>query len=237
MKINNKVFNIEESMARVDRILSDDNKLIVTNENFNIGNLNYNQTAIIKAACMSITLLVNKYDLDHDERVFQQYKCILSEFGAVINECQEALEFNVAAVNIFSSLFILNEKNADSIIDTAAKISSLSSILNTKFSRNDLVKIPISIGVSYDTIKITREAFNETVDDEFLWMGDALEESIALSQKSALGFLSNSLYISKKTYEKLSDKYRSFFNYDNNSDCFTSSLINRNLEDWSKQYF
>lgn len=237
MNIKKQEFDIEESMRRVSKILDTSNSVISVAGDYDIDSLTSYQTVDCRMVCLSVTLYINKFDLDKDENLFKQYKCLLSEFGAVINECERAVEYTVVGKTIFTTLFrALNDEPLDRVIDVAAKLCSLLFILNRRFSEANLSPLNIGVGVSFNKMKLTREAFSTSVDTEFLWSGEALDESIKLSQFARTGFLGNSLLITKTVYERLPEPYRNFFTYDNNTDAFASSLINKNLEAWEKEH-
>jgi hypothetical protein len=158
--------------------------------------------------------------------------------GAVINEMKGAIEYSVLNKNVLSTLIrIKNGETLDKTIDTAAKVCSLLNILNKKFAALGLGSLSLGVGISYNLARLTREAFCEDMDSELLWYGEVVEESIKLSQTARMGFLGNSLMITKHVYERLSESYRNFFTYDSTTDSFVSSLINKGLEAWLKENF
>lgn len=236
MKTKLKIYNIDESIARINRILNVDNNIIKQDGYYDMTQLAYHQTVICNAICLSVYMYLNIYDINNDENLNRQYKCMLSEFGAIINECSNVIEICVLKSNIITCLINTpNNQNYNSVIDTAAKITSLMSILNKKFVSMGLKTIEIGVGVNFDSVKITRESFSNTIDDTFLWSGPLVENSIKLSQMASTGLLSNSLMINKNVYDNLSENYRQFFTYDTVNDCFAASLINKQLNQWSKE--
>ena len=235
MNISALPFNIKDSISRVDKILDSRNEIIKVDGDFDISILKPHQTVDCKMACLTVTMHINKFDIDKNENLYKQYKCILSEVGSVINEINGAIEYSVLSKNTLSTLIrVTNEEKLDKTIDAAAKICSLLNILNKKFAEYSLGIISIGVGVSYNNARLTMEAFKEGIDSELLWYGNVVDESIKLSQNARTGFLGNSLMITKSVYERLSESYRNFFTYENTTDSFVSSLINKNLEAWSK---
>lgn len=236
MKSNPIPFSIDECMQRVSQILSPVNNLILEQGDLDLTNLQLHQTAVFKAACISVTIHVNRYDIENNELLAKQYKCLISEFGAVINENVNVVEISFLRINVMSALVKISEPGQmNSVIDVAAKLTSLLSILNKKFSSMGLGSIDIGIGIDYSNIRITNQSFSTELDNEYLWSGDAVDTSYLLSQKAKTGLLSNSLMITKSVYDCLSDRYKSFFSYDNVNGCFSASLINKYLESWSNQ--
>lgn len=235
MNISTRPYNIEESIYRIEKVLAPSNAIIKVDGDYDIASLEPHQTVDCKMACLSVTMHINKFDIDKNENLYKQYKCILSEVGAIVNEIKEAIEYTVLSKNILATLIrVSNEDKLDKIIDAAAKICSLLNILNRKFVEHSLGAISIGVGVSYNNARLTKETFREGLDSEMLWYGDVVDESIKLSQNARTGFLGNSLMITKSVYELLSESYRNFFTYDNTVDAFVSSLINKNMEAWLK---
>lgn len=236
MNISALPFSIEDSMSRVDRILDSHNIIIKVDGDFDITTLKPHQTVDCKMACLTVTIHINKYDIDKNDSLYKQYKCVLSEVGAVINEMKGAVEYSVMSKNVVSTLIrVKNEETLDKTIDSAAKICSLLNILNKKFVAGGLGPLSLGVGISLNRVRLTMEAFKEDIDSELLWYGEVVEESTKLSQIARMGFLGNSLMITKPVYERLSESYRNFFTYDNTTDSFVSSLINRDLEAWLKE--
>lgn len=236
MNISALPFSIEDSMSRVDKILDIKNAIIKMDGDYDIASLKPHQTVDCKMACLTVTMHINKYDIDKNENLYKQYKCILSEVGSVVNEAKGAIEYSVLSKNTLSTLIrVSNEEKLDKTIDVAAKICSLLNILNKKFAAYSLGAISLGVGISYNNARLTMEAFQDGLDSELLWYGAVVEESIKLSQNARTGFLGNSLMITKPVYDRLSESYRNFFTYDNTTDSFVSSLINKNLEAWSKE--
>lgn len=235
MKTKPMPFVIDECLQRTELILSPENNLIVTDGDMNLSNLQQHQTAIFKAACIAVSLYINRYDIENDPILAKQYKCLISEFSAVINENPNVVEISFLRLNVMASLITISEPGKlNSVIDIAAKLTSLLAILNRKFSSQGLKTIDMGIGVDYSTIRITNQAFSANIESEYLWSGEAVDMSHTLSQKAKTGLMSNSLMITKSAYECLSDKYKSFFSFDNVNGCFSSSLINKQLENWAR---
>jgi len=236
MTISSQTFDIEESISRINKILESDNAVIRPSGDYDIRTLGIHQAVVCKSACLSITLHINKFDIDQNDNLYKQYKCLLSEFGAVVSECNGALEYCVLNKNVFCTVIqVDNNETLDKVIDVAAKTCSLSFIMNKRFAAINLNPVMIGLGISFNNVKFTREAFDSNLDEELLWYGDAVDESIKYSQRARTGMLGNSLIITKSVYDRLSEPYRNFFTYDNMIDGFTSSLINKGLEAWEKE--
>ena len=95
MNISTRPFDIDDSMSRVDRILDTHNAIITVDGDFDITSLKPHQTVDCNMACLTVTIHINKYDIDKNENLYKQYKCILSEVGSVINEMTGAIEYSV----------------------------------------------------------------------------------------------------------------------------------------------
>lgn len=237
MNISRKVFKIEESASRIDRILDVQNTIIKVDGDYDLLSIQPHQVVDCKVACVCVTLHINKYDLDKDDTLFIQYKCLLSEIGALLSEVAGAIDYSVMTkITLAALVRVDNTENLNKVIDVAAKICSLLSIINRKFTAKNFSAIMLGIGISYDKARLTKEAFTNEGDPGLLWQGDVVDESIKLSQNARTGFLGNSLMISKSVFEKLTDVYKNFFSYDNSSDSFVSSLINKSFEAWEKEH-
>lgn len=236
MKTNKKIFNIDESVKRMNSILDNQNIIQKVNNDIDLSTLDYYKTYELEAACISISLHINTNELHQDLKLYKQYKCLLSEFSSIMNEDERSIEFTVNTIHNFSTLFSVRDNNIAFLIDISAKIISLLNILNIVFINNDYGKISIGIGVDFNKIYVTREGFDGSGINEVLWSGDALDNSYRLSSIANIGLNNNPIMITKRVFQYLPDKYKAFFNFNEMANCYHASLVNNKLKLWMKDH-
>lgn len=233
MKATHTQYDINRGAARMDSILDDAQLLVTLQDQWRDSNIVYGKVYNTKAICLSVNLQYQPISLlsggQLSAKQFKVYKLLSSEIAAIINSDERVYEVDFSEGSKLS--VILKDANTmlDDVIDLAAKISSLSRIISVKCARKGFPTTNVAVAIDSGDMYLTRECVEESGSDSILWFGKPL---LDVTKVSSLVLADNPILISAAIYERLTDKYKGFFNLNTIVDMYQATLRNNFLAAW-----
>lgn len=231
-----KVFNINDSLARIDTIISPAKSILNVDDAYDIEDLGYDE--IVDADLLYISVLLKSdviSNLESQPNLLKQYKACLSEIIPILAESESLLDIDVFEfLNVVGVYSYKKDDNLNGIIDIVAKINSMCDVLNSRFEKTKMTRLTPGIGVTIAKTHIFRMTESDTKTDEILRISSGFNKSIEFSRIANTGLVKNPIIISSSIWNNLSVKYKQFFSYNESTGYYYASLVNILINNWLK---
>lgn len=137
------------------------------------------------------------------------YRAYLSECVAVMNgeeRCREVVINGDCVSGIFSTPL---KSNVDRAFETAARLNSLSLLLNWRLEQKCYSTFRVGVGMSYGRALMLKAGYNGSGINDVIWMGDVVNEASKLCHAGSRGERAP-MQIAEVVRNNLNDKYRAF---------------------------
>lgn len=230
---NHTSYTLENLLSRINAILDKEARIVSLPSPSQLDTIDYSHTYKTTIICMAISLPYPISSIETNYQQYQIYKALSSEISALINENSYVLDIDFSIQNKVVALLQLPDRKYEPVIDMAARISSLTRIIDHRARSVGYFPFNVTIGIDSGTCYVTRESIEISNQKELLWMGRPLIEAVRLSSLTQLGDIP--IIISENILNNLNEKYRSFFTQDKFNDIYTSSLKNNAMASWMEK--
>lgn len=162
------------------------------------------------------------------------YRAYLSECVAVINSdinCSEVFIHGDCVSGILNTLY---QPQIDSAFSTAARLNSLTNILNWRLEKKGYSQIRCGIGLAFGRALMLKAGFSGSGLNEVIWMGDVVNEASNLChQGNKAG--SAVLQVSSTVYSNLNEHNRDLLTPTPNSlyrTHYEGNVVNIEMDNW-----
>jgi class 3 adenylate cyclase len=183
MESNHIAYDYLKSFDRIDKIISEND---YSYEEFNYipsrDKLTFNNGFYVDCSTMFVDIRGSSDlpSLHKRPKLAKLYRAYVSEIVAVINGNPLCVEVNIVG-DCVSGIFDTKYQNGiNSVFATAFTISSLISVMNCKFKKNDIETIRVGIGISYGRALMIKAGYNGSGINDVVWMGDVVNEASKL---------------------------------------------------------
>lgn len=241
MRSNNESYDIAKSSERIDNILSTniraypESPIIPTHDK-----LNYTNGYYIDVGALFIDIRDSKglTDVHRRPTLSKLYRCFVSECVAVINSNPYCKEVNIHGDCVWGVFEGMNNKVILEIFNTAARLKSLTDLLNYKFEINSIQKISVGIGLDCGRALMVQAGFKGTGLNEVIWTGDVVNQACYyanLAGKTFNNLTVGTLVINNNIFDKLGEHDKTllkFLCYDEQIPLYHGNVIMTSMNDW-----
>lgn len=194
-------------------------------DNFkNNGNLPFQA----KVACITVKIKNGRSESD-DSTYLKILGCLYSEISVIIQSTNTHLLTQYGEDTIIGLYNTRFKVNIEELIRIAAKITSITKVINVKFNSNDF---QCCVGIDYNIAYIVDGAYSEE-RSTLVASGPAL-----INSKKIISLDASTIFITKQIHQNLSESYTKFFreleNCNEEFSVYTANLINTQMETWIK---
>ena len=232
MKATNAEYNVNSSLSRMDSILqgADNNfqslDYIPPRSRLTFTNGFYVQCSALFVDIRGSSQLPKK----HRRPVLaKMYKAHLSEVVAAVNSDPHCSEVSIVG-DCVSAVFDTPKKgDADSVVVTAARASSVVDVLNHKMASRNYQQISIGIGISHGTALMVKAGYSGSGINDVVWMGDVVNNASKLCGFGSKSASDRRVMLSKSFFERLSTSNQRLFKWNEQRQCYHGSIELRQI--------
>jgi len=245
MESNNKSYNFQDSLERIDSFINQSN---ATYQKVNYipsrDQLTYDNGFYVNCSAIFVDIRESSSLTDKHYRptLAKLYRAFISEVTAILNSNQYCKEINIIGDCVAGISDTKGASSANQLVDTASQICSLVDILNCKFKKADINEINIGIGISYGRALMVQAGNKGSGLNEIVWMGDIVNEASKLcNEANKDGFdVTEKVIISKSFYDRLNPEYQNKFSsgnvfYPMFADKIGADLEDEQMQQWYKE--
>lgn len=165
------------------------------------------------------------------------YRAYLSECVAVMNgdlNCREVFINGDCVSGIFNTPY---KSNIDDVFSTAARLNSVTKILNWRLERKGYAAVDCGIGIAYGRALMLKAGYKGSGINDVIWMGDVVNEASNLCHEGNRGEnevlqVSTTVFNNLNEHNKglLSPLYKSLFY--SGPDQYQGNVINTEMEEY-----
>lgn len=238
MESNHIEYKLEDSVARIDEILSanetsyEERDSIPTRDQLTFTNGFY-----VNCSTLFVDIRKSSELTDfHKNRVLAKlYRAYISEVTAVLNGNANCAEINVVG-DCVSGIFD-TPKKADiaGVFSTAAEASSLVKIMNYKLKKNNVREITVGIGVAWGRALMVKAGYKGSSLNEVVWMGNVVNEASKLASYGNRESYDKQIMVSSDFYSNLNDDYKKMLEWNSIRSCYHGYVVNTYMNNWYNQ--
>ncbi len=228
MKSNYQKYDFEKSKERINNILNTSDleftelKNIPTRDKLTHNNGFYVQCTSMFVDIRKSTQMATKYRKATLARI---YKCYISEVVAIINGNNECVEICIEGDCVWGIFNTTKKAEIDGVVNTAAQISSIINILNSKLKVKNLDPISIGIGIDYGSTLMVKAGHSGTGVNDVVWMGEVVAMSSKLASYGNRNDGDQQVMISETLYTNINQDLKSLFSYNSSRICYHGNII------------
>ncbi|HGG0582898.1 adenylate/guanylate cyclase domain-containing protein [Bacillus paranthracis] len=255
MRAQNKDFNLNSSLERIDAILNDSITYDEADDIPKIDDLTFKNGKYVKCAAIFIDLRGStdliKTQGKKSKTLARLYRAYISEIVAIVNSFKTCKEINIVG-DCVSAMFAGKEEGSESPVIEALQAASMSNgmmkILNVKFKKkwgSDFKEVKAGIGVALGRALVIKAGFSGSGIKDLIYMGDVVNRA---SKMCGLAYkeyttepicVTETAYLAAGTYIANSDEnktYQDFLTERNNSThgkVYTGSFYRVSMQEWA----
>lgn len=181
------------------------------------------------AACLCVKIIKEHITDDYSDHYLKLICCIYSEISAIM-ESSETHLFTQYESDFLVSFYNTRFKiNIEELIDIAAKISSLTEVINKSFYDLKDQMVRCQIGIDYNTTYFIDGSYSRNMS-HMLALGPSRRHATDLLDKAISS--KKDIIISATIYKNLSDRYKNFFSIDIANQFYSANLVNTAIDKW-----
>lgn len=234
MKTNFKIYDVNKSSERIDKILNanssnyEESKTIPDRKE-----LTYENGYYINVGAIFIDVRQSSSLTDEHKRpkLAKLYRSYISEVVAILNAYPHCKEINIVGDCVSGIFEAQNKEQIQSMANASAEINSLIKILNYKLIKKGIVEISIGIGLDYGRALMIQAGYSGSGINDIVWMGDVVNSASNLCNKANKD-MTKAILISNNLYCHLPDNYKEMLNYNYLVKSYECEWINPTLDNW-----
>ena len=236
MKVKHSVYNQVQSLINIKEILNDsDNSYPKKDGVPSRGSLTYNNGYYVDITVLFIDIRGSKELSNIHKRpvLAKIYRAYISEVIAVMRGNAKISEIFIEGDGLWAVYDTLNHEEVQSVIDTAAQISSLILMLNKKLISKKYSPLKVGIGIEDGESLYMQAGYKNSGINEVVWIGKAVGESAKLCNFGNREYSDRQTMISTRVYGMLSEQLKALFEYNSIRECYHGDIINSSMEEYT----
>jgi class 3 adenylate cyclase len=163
------------------------------------------------------------------------YRSFISEAVALVNASNKCAEVNIHGDSVWGVLDTPYKSDIDAAFELAARLNSLTNMLNCRFKKVGIDAIQTGIGVAYGRALMIKAGHKGSSISEVVWMGDVVNSASRLSGYASRGW-NDQVMLEDVIYENLNDDYRKLCRRDSAHSYYTGNVVNTSMEEWIAEH-
>jgi class 3 adenylate cyclase len=226
----------KESADRIDEILAaaDDSykevKSIPSRDELTFTNGFYANCTAIFVDIRDSSKLPDKYKRPTLAKI---YRSFISENVAAINAAERCAEVNIHGDAVWGVIDTPYKPDIDATFELAARLHSLTDLLNCRFRKRGIDDIRTGIGLAYGRVLMIKAGHKGSAINEVVWMGDVVNEAARLCNQASRGW-NSTILLDDDVYGNLKDDYQKMCSRSTTLSCYESNAVNTAVNNWIK---
>lgn len=223
-------YNFEESLSRIDQMLSFQ---IKNDEAYaavpTFADLPAKGGIITYCSVMHIVINLSSGSYSQQLRL---YRAFLSEAVAILSSDRNCVDILVQDKHLTAVFTTPFKNNIESMIDKSAMINTLAQVVSRKSNGLGLPELSVVIGIDYGEAMLMRFGklnITEVNPEGLVWIGRPMERARKLTITPEHKW---NIWISTIIYHNLSEEYTKFFHYEDEWGCYGAGIINTYMKNW-----
>ncbi len=235
MKAKHSVYNFEQSLERIDNILKTDYrsykvlKSIPSRDELSCTNGFYVMCTALYVDVRIPSKLSERY---HEATLAKIYRSYISEVVAILNGNNNCAEVNIEGNSVWGIFDTPHKEEMDSVLCTAARVSSIIDILNSKYRKKDIDPITVGIGIDYGRALMMKAGHNGSEIDEIVWMGEVINSASRLCSYGNKRRYDKEVMVSNVFYNNISADKRELLEWNDTYYCYHGNIMNVYMSEW-----
>lgn len=194
----------------------------------------YVRTAALFVDIRNSSALPDRYN--SFPKLAKLYRAFISEVTAVLDGTPECEEVNIVGDGVWGVFDARWKSQVDSVLDAAARVSSLLDVLNDKLIARGHDRLYVGIGLDWRALMLKSGSYGSGIS-EVVYMGNVVNQAAKLCSygEADLGYglrrarvVAGSGFVSNLD----SDTYRDFFTYDANVGAYAANIEWKPMKEW-----
>lgn len=233
MQSNFKPYKLEDSLSRIKDILNSTSNFDNKDEIPKRETLTFTNGYYVKCCSIFIDLRdSSSLPMIHQKKVLAKiYRSYISEMVAILNGDEHCKEINIVGdciSAIFSGQYV---SDVNQTFEVAAKINSLTQILNYELDKKGYTKIKAGIGLSWGRVLMIKAGYNGAGINDVVYMGDAVNQASKMCSK-AMKEIQQPIIATKDFYNNLKEDYQQLCNSSIFSTYCSSQAVDADMYAW-----
>ena len=210
MKSNFIYYDYLKSFERIDKIINDSYNYEEVDNIPSRDKLTSNNGFYVNCSAMFVDIRGSSKlpDIHKRPKLAKLYRSYVSEVVSVMNGNLSCVEVNIIGDCVSGIFDTKTTTSIDSVLSTAAKISSLIDVMNYKFKKNDIETIEVGIGISYGRALMVKAGYDGSGINDVVWMGDVVNKAANLCSYGRREWYDRRVMVSESIYINLSEDYK-----------------------------
>lgn len=232
-------YDYEKSIERMSEILDSsdacyvEQKEIPARNNLTFNNGYYVDVSVLFVDMRGSKLLSEKHTRPVLAKIYRAY---VSEMVAVLKGNINVSEVYIEGDGLWAVFNTTLKTHVDSVFDTAAKISSLTDILNIKLAKKGYSTISIGIGLDYGQSLYIKAGYKGSGINEVVWIGSVVGSAAALCKHGNRTWGDHTVMASALFRDNLNnEEYKGFLTWNQNRQCYHGNIHWKEMNEWVKQ--
>lgn len=237
MKSNFIYYDYLKSFERIDKIINDSYNYEELDYIPSRDKLTYNNGFYVNCSSMFVDMRGSSKlpDIHKRPKLAKLYRTYVSEVVSVMNGNLSCVEVNIIGDCVSGIFDTKTTTSIDSVLSTAAKISSLIDVMNYKFKKNDIETIEVGIGISYGRALMVKAGYDGSGINDVVWMGDVVNKAANLCSYGKREWYDRRVMVSESFYINLSEDYKKHLEKNDSRDCYHSNPFCIEMNNWYKE--
>lgn len=237
MKSNFIYYDYLKSFERIDKIINDSYNYEELDYIPSRDKLTYNNGFYVNCSSMFVDIRGSSKlpDIHKRPKLAKLYRTYVSEVVSVMNGNLSCVEVNIIGDCVSGIFDTKTTTSIDSVLSTAAKISSLIDVMNYKFKKNDIETIEVGIGISYGRALMVKAGYDGSGINDVVWMGDVVNKAANLCSYGKREWYDRRVMVSESFYINLSEDYKKHLEKNDYRDCYHSNPFCIEMNNWYKE--
>lgn len=238
MKVTHSVYSQAKSLENIKEILNDsDNNYPKKDGVPSRNSLTYNNGYYVGITVLFIDIRESKeLSSKHTRPVLAKiYRAYISELIAVMRGNIRISEIFIEGDGLWAVYDTLNNEQVQSVLSTAARISSLIKMLNKKLVAKKYSPLKVGLGIEDGETLYMQAGYKNSGIKEVVWIGKAVGESAKLCNYGNRTFNDKSMMISERVYSMLSKYQQELFEFNYNRQCYHGDVVNTDMEKYTER--
>jgi class 3 adenylate cyclase len=238
LKSNYMEYKLEDSVARVDEIISASISLYEERDSIPPRDeLTFTNGFYVYCSALFVDIRKSSELTDfHKNRVLAKlYRTYISEVVAIINGNPNCAEIDVVGDCVSGVFDTPKQLDINNAFATAFSISSLIDIMNYKFRKNKMKEITVGIGLAYGRALMIKAGYKGSGINEVVWMGDVVNEASKLASYGNREIYDKEIMVSSVIYQNLSDYNKGLLGWNDTRKCYHGDVIQIAMNKWYEE--
>lgn len=228
-------FDFEKSRERISEILDssdsdyEDHKGIPSRDRLTFTNGFYVDVTVVFIDMRESKALSEKHTRPVLAKIYRTY---ISEMVAVLKGNSTISEIYIEGDGVWAVFNTTTKSDVDSVLCTAAKVSSLIDTINIKLSKKGYSTIEVGIGIDDGKSLYIKAGHKGSSINEVVWIGRAVGTAANLCSHGNRTWADNEVMVSEVVYGNLSDENKSLLEWYPNRQCYHGNIVNVLMNDW-----